>query len=71
MRSIKARLRHEQKKNPSLADLTNFASAISGQGFKIKEIKKNFYELVDEEDYTHLEAHEMKQLFRWLNPLRK
>ena len=71
MKSIKARFAREQKRQPFLSDIVNYIKAINCQNFTKRVIVKNLYELVDKQDYKHLQAAAKKQLICYLVAMSK
>lgn len=56
MRSIRARFKEEERKNPNHGAYINLAKAIRGQNFSHNSVKKAFKQLVPKEEYEKSET---------------
>jgi hypothetical protein len=63
MRSIQARFKKEERKNPYLGACINLAKAVRGQKFSHRILVKAFKKLVPVEEYAKSETN---QIIRWL-----
>lgn len=63
MKSLEARFREIEIKNPLWSTFVVFVAAVNGQNFAPKVISKWFNKLVDKDDYNQ---EEKKALMRWI-----
>lgn len=63
MKSLEARFRDIEVKNPLWSTFVVFVAAINGAGFSEETIRKWFPKLVDKDDYSRSER---DQLMRWV-----
>jgi hypothetical protein len=65
MRSILARFKEVESKNPSLSSYICFAMAVKGQGFGYETVTKSFTKCVSKDDYEKKDRPELiRQLVR-------
>lgn len=63
MKSLEARFREIEIKNPLWSTFVVFVAAVNGQNFAPKIISKWFLKLVDKDDYNQ---EEKKALMKWI-----
>lgn len=61
MKSLEAKFKREEKKNPLWSSYTQFAEAIKNQTFTKRTVTHWFNELVDKEDYRKEDKQEILQ----------